>query len=155
MNVELLKYIDRLDAKVDQLLGAPVYKYGALPRGIPKSGIYVFSAGGQNLYVGRSNRIRGRLSSRCRDSSRHNAASFAFRIARERTGLLEATYSRKGSRAELSQDPQFSTAFREAKAFLRSLDIRFVEESHQTTQALLEIYAAVRLQTPYNDFATH
>jgi hypothetical protein len=155
MNPEFLSYIERLDAKVDLLLAAPMYKYGDLPRGVPKSGIYLFSEGEQNLYVGRSNRIRGRLSSHCRESSRHNAASFAFRIARERTGHIEATYNQSGSRAALSQDPEFSAAFREAKAFLRSLSIRFVEESHQTTQALLEIYAAIRLRTPYNDFATH
>ena len=155
MNAEFLRYINHLDAQVDQLLGAPVYRYDDLPRGIPKSGIYLFSEGEINLYVGRSNRIRGRLSSHCRDSSRHNAASFAFRIARQRTGRIEATYNQKGSRAALSQDPEFSVAFREAKEFLRSLNIRFVEENHQTTQALLEIYAAVRLRTPYNDFATH
>lgn len=82
--------------------------------------------------------------------------SFAFRIARERTGHTEASYSRKkGSREHLSKDPVFSLAFLEAKGFLRSLNIRFVEEQHQTTQALLEIYAAIRLQTPYTDFATH
>jgi hypothetical protein len=155
MNAEFLGYIDRLDAKVEQLLDASVYRYEDLPRGIPTSGIYLFSEGEQNLYVGRSNRIRGRLSSHCRDSSRHNAASFAFRIARERTGRIEATYNKKGSRAALSADPEFAVAFRQAKEFLRSLSIRFVEERHQTTQALLEIYAAVRLRTPYNDFATH
>src|SRR5665213_1581315 len=137
MNAEFLQYIDRLDAKVDQLLAAPVYRFNDLPRGIPKSGVYLFSEGEQNLYVGRSNRIRGRLSSHCRDSSRHNAASFAFRIARERTGRVEAAYNKTASRAALSVDPEFSVAFRAAKEFLRSLNIRFVEETHQTTQALL------------------
>jgi hypothetical protein len=49
----------------------------------------------------------------------------------------------------------FGAAFDEAKARLRSLDIRFIEESHQIGQALLEIYAAMCLGTPYNDFDTH
>ena len=35
------------------------------------------------------------------------------------------------------------------------MDIRFVEERNPLIQALLEIYAAVELQTPYNDFDTH
>jgi hypothetical protein len=35
------------------------------------------------------------------------------------------------------------------------MDIRFVEENDPLRQALLEIYAAVALCTPYNDFETH
>ena len=148
-------YIRDLDLKVDQLLGARPHAFTTLPRGVPKSGVYLFTDAGRHLYVGRSNRIRGRLGSHCKESSRHNAASLAFRIARERTGHIKASYSSKGSRAALCELPEFFAAFRDAKAYLRSLEIRFVEEPHQTRQALLEIYAAVRLQTPYNDFATH
>jgi hypothetical protein len=33
--------------------------------------------------------------------------------------------------------------------------IRFTEEPDQIKQALLEIYCAVALATPYNDFSTH
>ena len=155
MNATFRKYVEGLDAKVDCLLKATPHKYEELPPGLPRSGIYLFSAGRQHLYVGRSNRIRGRLASHCRDSSRHNAASFAFRIARRRTGLTEAAYNQAGSRHALSGDPRFAAAFRAAKIYLRSLDIRIVEEEHQTTQALLEIYAAIRLRTPYNEFGTH
>jgi excinuclease UvrABC nuclease subunit len=155
MNKRFFKYIEGLDAKVDLLLSTAPHKYSELPRGLPRCGIYLFSDGPNHLYVGRSNRIRGRLASHCRDSSRHNAASFAFRIARIETGRVQAAYNAAGSRAKLSDDPQFARAFREAKAFLRTLDIRFVEEAEQTTQALLEIYAAVRLETPYNEFRTH
>jgi hypothetical protein len=35
------------------------------------------------------------------------------------------------------------------------MDIRVVEETHAIPQALLEIYVALRLGTPYNDFGTH
>jgi hypothetical protein len=35
------------------------------------------------------------------------------------------------------------------------MDLRFVEESDPTRQALLEIYAATILKTPYNDFENH
>jgi hypothetical protein len=35
------------------------------------------------------------------------------------------------------------------------MDVRFVEEPDPICQALLEIYSAVALQTPYNDFDTH
>jgi hypothetical protein len=50
------------------------------------------------------------------------------------------------------EEPEFSTAFTEAKARIRKMDVRFVEESDPTRQALLEIYVAVVLATPYNDF---
>jgi len=33
--------------------------------------------------------------------------------------------------------------------------VRWVQESDPVKQALLEIYVAVVLQTPYNDFDTH
>jgi hypothetical protein len=68
---------------------------------------------------------------------------------------VRATYNTAGSRINLSAEPEFARAFSEAKAFLRTLDIRFVEETDQTRQALLEIYAAVCLRTPYNEFRTH
>jgi hypothetical protein len=50
---------------------------------------------------------------------------------------------------------EFSQAFTEAKARIREMDYRYVEETDQTRQALLEIYASVALKTPYNDFNTH
>ena len=51
--------------------------------------------------------------------------------------------------------PKFRKAFADAKARIRAMDIRFTEESDQVRQALLEIYIAVLLDAPYNDFKTH
>ncbi len=83
-------------------------------------------------------------------------AAFAFRLAREATGNLVATYKKgEGSRAELMKDEAFITAFTNAKARIRAMDLRFVEEVDPTRQALLEIYVSVVLSTPYNDFDTH
>jgi hypothetical protein len=55
----------------------------------------------------------------------------------------------------LMQDPEFSAAFDRAKARIRDMDIRFVSEPDSLRQSLLEIYAAVTLKTPFNDFDTH
>ncbi len=126
-----------------------------LPGDIPDRGIYLFSDGDQHLYVGRSNRIRKRLQDHCRPSSRHNAATFAFRIARKKTSSLEAAYSKKGSRDELERDPEFGSAFKEAKARVRAMDIRYVEEKDPIRQAILEMYVALALETPFNDFDNH
>ena len=53
------------------------------------------------------------------------------------------------------QQPDFSAAFTAAKARIRGMHYRYVEEVEQNRQALLEIYAAVALETKYNDFGTH
>jgi len=122
---------------------------------MPQSGVYLFTEFDRHLYVGRSNDLRGRYGRHCRAGSTHREAAFAFRLARETTGNLKATYKEKGSRESLIQDPAFRLAFTSAKARIRAMQFRFVEETDQNRQALLEIYCAVVLGTPYNDFATH
>ena len=52
-------------------------------------------------------------------------------------------------------NPEFAAAFADAKRRIREMDYRYVEEVDQNKQALLEIYTAVVLNTPYNDFGTH
>jgi hypothetical protein len=42
-----------------------------------------------------------------------------------------------------------------ATARVRKMEYRFVEETDQTGQALLEVYCAIVLDCPYNDFNTH
>ncbi|MBW2273683.1 MAG: hypothetical protein JRG96_10450 [Deltaproteobacteria bacterium] len=69
--------------------------------------------------------------------------------------MLQATYSIKGSRAELERDPVFGPAFSEAKARVRAMDIRYVEEKEPMRQAILEMYVALSVETPYNDFDNH
>ena len=83
-------------------------------------------------------------------------AAFAFRLAREASGNLQPSY-KKGSksRAGLMLDPAFSSAFDDAKARIRRMEIRCVEESDPIRQCLLEVYVAVTLRTPYNDFRNH
>jgi len=126
-----------------------------MPKDLPKAGVYLFSERDHHLYVGRSNSIRKRLQQHCRDGSRHNSAPFAFRLAREACNVEQATYKSEGSRADLLRDPGFASAFKEAKARLRAMQIRVVEESNPLRQALLEMYIAVSLAAPYNNFDNH
>ena len=157
MDPKFTSMIEELDLKHQGLLAATGYEYKRLPpsREMPERGVYLFTENGRHLYVGRTNRIRKRLSGHCRPSGSHFTATFAFRIARERTGNLTATYSPEGSRAQLAQDPEFAAAFTAAKERLRAMEIRFVEETDPVRQALLEIYVATVLETPYNDFDNH
>ena len=126
-----------------------------LPKSTPKAGIYLLSEGTQHLYVGRSNRIRERLRNHCRVGATHKMAAFAFRLARIHTGQLKATYKPEGSRDHLMMDPDFRAAFEASKARIRDMDVRFVEEADPVRQALLEVYVAIALGTPHNDFDTH
>jgi excinuclease UvrABC nuclease subunit len=126
-----------------------------LPQSIPKRGIYLFSDGEIHLYVGRTNNLKRRLQNHCRASSNHNTATFAFRIARQETGLTQASYKSSGSRNELQKDSVFGPAFSAAKARIKSMNLRFVEEDDATRQALLEIYVATILETQFNDFENH
>jgi hypothetical protein len=83
-------------------------------------------------------------------------AAFAFRIARVGTGNVKAAY-KKGelSRSGLVWNPGFAMAFAEAKARIRDMDVRYVEEADPVRQALLEVYVALALETPFNDFDNH
>ena len=128
----------------------------SIPNNIPKAGIYLFSEGERHLYVGRSNGIRGRIGRHCLPGATHRMAALAFRLARESTGNLIATYKKgPGSRSGLMEDAAFAEAFDRAKARIRQMDLRYVAEFDPIRQTLLEVYVAVTLDTPYNDFDNH
>lgn len=118
-------------------------------------GVYLFSEAERPLYVGRTNDFKGRYGRHCRPGATHRMAAFAFRLAREATGNLKATYKVEGGRKALAAEPVFAEAFRDAKARIRAMDFRWVEEPDPVRQCLLEVYVAVVLQTPYNDFDNH
>src|SRR6266540_257222 len=150
--------VEALDPSFRRLIAMAALKALPLPRGIPARGapgVYLFSEGDQHLYVGRTNRLRERLLEHGRPSSRHDGAPFAFLLAREKTVRTIASYKKNGSRRDLEGDPQFADAFMAAKRRVRAMNIRFIEERDPLRQALLEIYVAVALRTPYNDFDTH
>lgn len=155
MDKRFADLVAELDPAYRRLLAMAPRKPLELPRGVPQAGIYLLSESRRHLYVGRSNRIRERLSNHCRESATHRTAAFAFRLAREATGHTRATYRPQGSRADLMRNPAFAKAFEAAKARIRAMDVRFVEETDPTRQCVLEVYVAVVLQTPYNNFDTH
>jgi hypothetical protein len=154
MHSRFQHFVESLEPNFQQLIAMRPVKYFELPRYLPKKGLYLFSEGDNYLYVGRTNRLKERLRGHCIPSATHFTATFAFRIAREKTGF-KATYKTKGSRADLVSHEGFGSAFMEAKKRITRMDIRWVEEDDPVSQALLEIYVATVLGTPYNDFDTH
>jgi hypothetical protein len=155
MDPKFAALVEHLAPKLKALLGMPPYSNGGLPIDMPKSGVYLFSEGDSHLYVGRSNTLRGRYGRHSLPGATYKQAAFAFLLAREKTQSLQATYRTEGSRAWLMQQPHFIAAFIAAKARIRAMQYRYVEETDQNRQALLEMYAAVVLETKYNDFGTH
>ena len=118
------------------------------------SGIYLFSENENPVYVGRSRNIRNRYNGHISSSS--DSASFAFMLARDKTGKNEAIdKSSPKTRKEQMEDCKFKKAFDEARQQIREMEFRYVEESDSIRQALLEIYCAVKLNTEYNKFETH
>lgn len=155
LHAEFSAFIESLEPKLDALVTMEPVRSAALPRDIPERGIYLFSEGSNHLYVGRTNGIRKRLQNHCRPSGTHFSATFAFRMARVETGMIRATYKAKGGRDELCRDAIFGPAFTVAKSRVAAMDIRYVREDDPIRQALLELYVAVVLKTPYNDFDNH
>jgi hypothetical protein len=156
MDPRFARVIDQLHPAFERLLAIPPTCHGRLLPNMPTQGVYLFSEGDRHLYAGRSNHLRNRVGQHCRAGSQHNQAVFAFRLARETTGMLMPAYAPgAGSRKNLAVDPVFAEAFTAAKARVRVMDYRCVEETDQTRQALLELYCAIALSCPYNDFNTH
>lgn len=155
MNRKFAALVELLEPAFQKLINMQPVNAENLPRAMPRQGIYLFSDREKHLYVGRSNNIRSRIGLHCRPGSQHNQATFAFRMARHQTGRTEAAYTASGSRSELVKDVEFGPMFVTCKARIRKLDLCFVEEHDPTRQALLEIYAATVLETPFNDFENH
>jgi hypothetical protein len=155
MHESFKHYVETLHPSFERLMNMSPVKISALPKHLPERCIYLFSEAETHLYVGRTRRLRNRLRQHSIAGAQHNQAVFAFRLAREMTGKLLPAYSSKGSRIDLSADSFFDEAFTQAKARVRNMDVRFVEEVEPLRQALLEIYVAVVLGTKYNDFDTH
>ena len=155
MHEHFRQHVESLHPSFESLLRSEPFTFGSLPKDLPKAGIYLFTEADRHLYVGRTNSICKRLQQHCRPSSAHNSAPFAFRLAREARGVPKATYKIEGSRAHLVLDPDFSAAFTGSKTRLCAMQIRVVEESNPLRQALLEMYVALSLETPYNDFDNH
>ena len=156
MDSKFVSHVEALEPQLNRLLAMAPISPVALPAKMPLKGVYLLSERDSHLYVGRSNDIRGRIAWHSRPGANHRKAAFAFRIAREASGNLKATYKKgQGSRSALMEDEGFVAAFDTAKARIRRMNLRFVEEDDPVRQALLEIYVAVVLNTRYNDFDNH
>ena len=136
----------------EALIGMPPLKKVEIPVEAAQPGVYLFTEHGKHLYVGRTKDLRGRIFQHSRESVCD--APFAFRLARKSSKHLKPTYQASGSRNELLEDANFCNDFSSQKRRISEMDVRYVFESDEVNQALLEIYAADVLETPHNEFIT-
>ena len=158
MSVQFDRIVDGMPQLLKRLLASELLTRDNL-RGTPQRGIYVFYENGVAIYVGRSNRLKDRLLEHGRRSSMHNSATFAFNLAKEKAKELDVkeldVNADDFQRNQLEKDSIFSGIFTEAKARVRRMKVRVITIDDQIEQTLFEVYAALALETPYNDFGTH
>ena len=150
-------YVAQLPALLAALEACPPATRTELSKRIPKNtpGIYAFYHNGQAMYVGRTRDFRRRLNEHSRPSSSHYSASFSFLRAREAANEAGHTADLAGlHRAALAGDGLFGPLFLAEKLVVASMAIRWVVVPEAVTQALLEVYTAMELGTPFNSFET-
>lgn len=142
----------QLETKLNVLLARPPITDGQLPPDIPKCGVYLFTEFDKHLYVGRSTDLRACYARHCQPGAWHHRARFANCLARDWLGNKGLTYTAWRSHNTPVLDTKSARAFTAAKARIRAMDFRFVEENDTKRQALFEMYFAVVLDIPYSDF---
>jgi hypothetical protein len=121
-----------------------------------KQGIYVFYENGIPMYVGRSgrkDRFKKRIQEHSRPSSTHSSATFAFILAKEDS--IEHGINTDKSRDDLEKEPEFAELYKNAKDRVSKMKLKVIEIDDPIEQTLFEVYAALELNTPYNEWGTH
>ena len=141
---------EEMEKLLKRLNGSRAYSESTLGDLAINSGAYVFYEDGKPMYVG----IVGP----------HSKQSVRTRVGQHRTGLpsqapLASLMTIEGlglgfiTRKQLRES--YPTQFAEMKQRVQDMEVRAVKIKCCVTLAAFEIYAAVQLETPYNDFCTH
>ena len=152
VNEEFGKLVNQLPHLLEQLVSSAALDRSKSRR-LPKRGTYVFYEGGKALYVGRSNRMKDRILEHGRPSSHRYSATFAFRLAKEAAKQKGIDLGKTG--AQLEEDAAFVDLFSQARERVSGMSVRAVEIKGAIGQTLFEVYAALELKTPHNDFDSH
>jgi len=155
MDAIFQREIEKVVVVFKTLVESKPIRYPLGVRTLPEKGIYLFSEKGAHQYVGRSDSIRDRLNMHQRESADINSASFAALIAKKDCGIKAVSYKAAAPGSHYSDQPDFRKAFSLAKKRIRQMEIKVIEETDPVRQALLELYTASVLKTPYNDFSNH
>jgi len=101
------------------------------------------------FYVGRSNALSQRLVGHFKKPD-PNAASLVYKMTARYLRLSDE------KRKTILEDSRFLPAYRKILKFMReNALVSFHSESHQTAQAVKEIYFSERFKSEFNDWNTH
>ena len=151
MKAEFRAIIDQMEPLLSRLRCSYPQPWDDL-RSLPQQGVYVFYENDEPIYTGRSRRMPQRIREHGGASSRHESATFAFKLFREAIGEPEG-HASKYTRKEL-QD-RFPEEYSSQRQRVRSMRIRAVEIYDPLVQTVFEIYAVIALGTTrYNKFHT-
>ena len=152
INPDFQKIIDQMEPLLQELLNSSPHTIENGLRNLPRKGVYAFYENGEAIYVGRSNRIRDRIREHGAESSRHESATFAYKLMLEEVGE-QGGHSSQLSRHDLQN--QYEDKYRGQRKRIREMEVRTVAIEDQRVQAVLEIYAILALgTTKYNSFQT-
>ena len=150
MHQKFSEHLQNIVALYDELMQQQPEAFpGTAPA---KPGIYLFLHEGKPERVGRSKSLRNRLRNHLRPD--HNSGAYAFKRARRRFGT-KATYKKGDGRKELQGNPLFFALFLEEIERLKTLTIKWIVVENDVDQYLLELYAAMELDLPLDEFGTH
>lgn len=99
------------------------------------------------MYVGRTDNLQRRMKNHL--YGKRNQSAFAVQLAIKKCKLNIKLYS--PGQTWFNEEP-FLGAFSEAKALIRKMNLRFIEEKNPVAQLILEVYVAMTLKTPCNHF---
>lgn len=151
MNKQFEAHVERVCSLYSQLTSQPLERVRSNGLG-KQGGIYILWEGENPAHVGRTRNIRQRLRAHC--TPNHNSASFAFKRARRELNQAR-TYNQATSRAALQNDRVFGPCFRRHVKAVGEMHVQFLELTDPIDQYLLELYAALELGLPTDEFDTH
>ena len=152
MKPDFVSLVAQMEPLLSELLAShacEVSDYGRMPA---QPGVYLLSEGTNNLYIGRARSLRNRMKQHT--SRSHYSASFALKLAREKTKRL-SNYRPENAAKTLMKDDQFRNAFLEMVDRVKHMRARHIVQPDDHLQYLFEMYASLTLDVPYCDFATH
>ena len=141
---KFFNYVEELPLLFKKLLDSPSYKINGLTEGrmkeilgesSPVKGVYIMYDNEAAMYVGRSRTLAQKIGTDERS-----------------LGKIQATVSKKIMNYEEST---FST-MEEAREYLfNNYRVKFIKIDDEILRALLVIYVATELKTPFNNFMEH
>ena len=150
MDAKFTEIVGQMEPLLDQLLRGTAYRGDTLQNLHVRHGIYGFFEGEMPMYVGRvgpTSKQPMRTRIRQHRNGHPRTAPLPTWMVRRHLGQNDITAQ------QIAVD--YRSIFDQMQERVREMEVRVIEVEDCTIQAVFEIYSALVLQTPFNDFCTH